>query len=180
MLFLISHKRLGLSSSFLFFIFVLLSSPKAYSQLSSQLTQSLSQMMLTMGQVHESVKNNNEKQFKERIKHLMNELNRVQIFNEKKLAYHERAYLHRQIQQMKESLGILSFNKDSMKNNLIHLKQLNREFIYISRAYALSPKKSQYGFYFCPKDDSIWIQKTNTKTYHPFKEKYRSCGRKLR
>ena len=136
--------------------------------------------MLVMGQVHESVKNKNKEQFKEKIQNLMNELNRVQVFNEKKLAYHERAYLHRQIQQMKESLGILSFNRDSMKNNLIHLKQLNKELIYISRAYSLRPNQNQYGFYFCPKDDSVWIQRANTKTYHPFKESYRSCGRKLR
>ncbi len=190
MLSYILNKKLGLyGSSFFLFFCCFFISVRAFSlpvsrvslksQLSSNITQSLEQMMLMMGQVHETVKSNNKDQFKQKINQLIEELNRVQVFNERELAYHEKSYLHRQIQQMKEYLNIIAFNKEDMKNNLFQLKNLNRELIYISHAYNLKQQKTQYGFYFCPKDDSVWIQKSNIKVYHPFKENYRNCGRKI-
>ena len=148
-------------------------------QLSSNLTKSLEYLVFLMGQIHADVQSNNADQFKRNINKMMEELSSLQVFTERGLAYHEKAYLNRQIQQMKEYLNVIVFSKTNMKKNLQQLKKLNKELIYISRFHDLNRQKQQYGFYFCPKDDSVWIQKSGTKIYHPFKENYRNCGRKI-
>ena len=183
MLIVLKKKLVLYSSSFFLFFFCIFFNHQAFSlnksSLSPTLNQSLEVLLSMMGQVHEAVKSSDVKKFQLQINKMSKELGHIRVFGERSLAYHEKAYLHRQVQRIKEYLSIIALNQTQIKKNLSQIKNLNRELIYISRAYDLNRNKTQYGFYFCPKDDSVWIQKAGTKVYHPFKENYRSCGRKI-
>lgn len=190
-------KKLGFSCSSFFFIFFLCEGwariPQADLQgnpvnnkaiqapTSVSFTGQLSQVLSLMGEVHESIKKNQHEQFQTQVSNVIALLNRINVFRESQLTYHQRNYLARQLYTIKENLRLVMFGKNFQGQHMQMLSKVNKELIHISQMYSLhNEQPQQYSVYFCSQTDSAWIQKSNSKAYNPFQEGYRNCGQKIR
>ena len=190
-------KKLGFSCSSFFFIFFICEGwgriPQAdlqgnpvnnkaqISHPNVDLRDQLSQVLFIMAEVHESIKQNQYKQFQAQISNIIALLNRISVFRESQLTYHQRNYLIRQLYTIKENLRFVMSGKDFQRQHMQMLRKVNKELIHISQMYSLHNQlPQQYSVYFCSQTDSTWIQKSNSKAYNPFQEGYQNCGRKIR
>ena len=145
------------------------------------LKDQLSQVLSIMAEVHESIKQNQYKQFQTQISNIISLLDQINVFRESQLTYHQRNYLVRQLYTIKENLRFVMSGRDFQSQHMQMLRKVNKELVHISQMYSLHNQlPQQYSVYFCLQTDSAWIQKSNSKVYNPFQEGYRNCGRKIR
>ncbi len=145
------------------------------------LKSQLSQALAIMAEVHESIKKGHYQQFQLQVSNMIQQLDRINVFRESQLTYHQRNYLARQLHTIKENLRFVMFGKDFQDQSMQVLRRVNKELIHISQMYSLNDQLSQqYSVYFCSQTESAWIQKSNSTVYNPFQKGYRNCGRKIR
>jgi len=147
---------------------------------SIDLKDQLSQVLSIMAEVHESIKQNQYKQFRTQISSMVVLLNQINVFKESQLTYHQRNYLVRQLYTIIENLKFVMSGSGFQSQHMQMLQNVNKELVHISQMYSLHNQLPQrYSVYFCSQTDSAWIQKFNSKAYNPFHEGDRNCGRKI-
>ncbi len=149
--------------------------------LNAGLKSQLAQALAVMAEVHESIKQNNHEKFQTRVSRMIQQLDQINVFRESQLTYHQRNYLARQLNTIKENLRFIMFSKGFQDQSMRLLRRVNKELVHISQMYSLNNQSAQqYSVYFCSQTESAWIQKSNSKAYNPFQKGYRNCGRKVR
>ncbi len=149
-------------------------------QIGKDLEGHLLHIMFGLVEAHKNLKEKNQKKFIVQVKNIINGIEKIDLSKEFILTYHQRLYLYRQLQDIKENMKFIVLRGVSQRRKMRNLKKAYKELIQISQTYALNQNSKQYGVYFCAKNSSIWVQNSKLKVYNPFDRTYRNCGQKIR
>ena len=144
----------------------------------SSLKVQLSSVLSVMALAHSYLKEKDLDKFNSQIRDMISKLRQIKVFQEPSLNYHQKIYLSRQINRVKENLHSVLISKGQKRT--LSLKNIYRELVSMSQVYSLEEYLPQYSVYFCSQDDSTWIQDSSVKKYNPFKEGRSNCGKKIR
>ena len=150
------------------------------SAISENLKGHLLHIMSGLVDAHKYLKEKKEKLFHLQIVNILGRIARIELSQERRLTYHQRLYLYRQLQGFRENLRFITLKSVSHDKKMKSLKTAYKDWISISHIYALTQSSKQYGVYFCSKNSSVWVQNSNLQVYNPFNQNYRTCGQKIR
>ena len=143
-------------------------------KISAELEEVLSSVVSGMVTAHRYLTDNNMVKFREQIQTLLDRLYSARPVQDTHLTYHQRAYLNLQLSTIEENMRFMMVRQANFQG----LKKIYRDLVQISQTYDLNSQ--EYGVYFCPRDRNVWIQEASLKTYNPFGQGYKNCGRKIR
>ena len=152
---------------------------KATQPMSSHLENQLLRMMSGLVEAHQYLKDRQQQKFRLKIKDMLSHVRQIDLSQERNLTYHQRLYLHRQLQDLVENMKFITMKGVSQQKQMDSLKRTYSGFIQISKAYALKGSEKKYGVYFCSKNSSVWVQDSSRQVYNPFGQSDRKCGQKF-
>ncbi len=85
------------------------------------------------------------------------------------LSLHEKLYMDKWLGKLKIHLEAI---KNSDQQRRINMNAINRALAYVAHLYELK----QYAVFFCPQDQSIWMQTKEIKKEKLLHLNYESCG----
>lgn len=148
-------------------------------QIDEKLKKQLVELMVMTSRMHRLNSLKKEKLTTEQMKKIIQYLSEIQLSMER-LNYHHKMYLIKQLQRIEDSLKFIIEEGRSDERKIASFKQVYRETIQIYKTYSLSNSLKKHVIFYCDKDNSVWIQSTDYRSYHPFDRFLKRCGQPVR